>query len=75
MPSTWPCASIGSRTGKPTLSIVTLDSSMPAAGTNAFHWANAPSGGGAPSFLPSTDLGSSVTPSDLRPMIEKGGRS
>src|SRR5215468_2542111 len=47
MASTLPSASIGSRTGKPTFSILTLDSSMPFSFTNAFHCAKAPSAAGA----------------------------
>src|SRR2546430_10040348 len=53
MASTLPSASIGSRTGKPTFSILTLDSSMPFSFTNAFHCAKAPSAAGAPSTRPS----------------------
>ena len=39
MASTLPAASMGSRTGKPTFSMVTLEASMPFAFTNAFHCA------------------------------------
>ena len=39
MASTWPAASIGSRTGKPTFSIVTLEASMSLACTKIFHCA------------------------------------
>ncbi|MNL77941.1 hypothetical protein D3C87_2042280 [compost metagenome] len=74
-PSTSPEASMGSRTGKPMDSSVMAEVSIPAASTNAGHWAKAPSGGGAPSFLPSSDFGSVVTPSDLRPTTAKVGRS
>src|SRR6266849_6495467 len=57
MASTLPSASIGSRTGKPIFSILTLDSSMPFSFTKAFHCANAPSAAGAPSTRPSRSLG------------------
>ena len=73
--STCPWASIGSRTGKPTFSILMAEVSIPATSTKAGHWPKAASGGGAPSVLPSSDLGSSVTPLLLRPMMAKGGRS
>ena len=72
MASTLPAASMGSRTGKPTFSMVTLEASMPFAFTNAFHCAYAPSGAGAPRILPSRSFGA-ITPSDLRPMIANGG--
>ena len=39
MASTWPLCSIGSRTGKPTFSILTLEASMPFACTKIFHCA------------------------------------
>ena len=39
MASTWPAASIGSRTGKPTFSIVTLEASMPLAWVKIGHCA------------------------------------
>ena len=57
MASTLPSASIGSRTGKPTFSIFTLDASMPFSFTNAFHCAKAPSAAGAPSTRPSRSFG------------------
>ena len=73
--STWPCASIGSRTGKPTDSMVIALSSIAAASLKAAHWPKAASGGGAPSFLPSSDFGSDVMPWLLRPITAKGGWS
>ena len=45
-----------------------------AASAKAGNWAQAPSGGGAPSTLPSRSPGAS-TPSDLRPTMAKGGLS
>ena len=57
MASTLPSASIGSRTGKPIASIFTLESSILFSFTKAFHCAKAPSGGGAPSTLPSRSFG------------------
>jgi hypothetical protein len=73
--STSPEASIGSRTGKPMLSRVMSEVSMPATSTKAGHCAKAPSGGGAPSVLPSSEAGSSVMPSERRPTTEKTGLS
>ncbi len=57
MASTLPSASMGSRTGKPIASIFTLEASILFSCTNAFHCAKAPSGGGAPSTLPSRSFG------------------
>ena len=74
MASTLPSASIGSRTGKPTLSILTLLSSMPFSFTNAFHWAKAPSAAGAPSTFPSRSFGF-VMPVFVVVAMAKGGLS
>ena len=72
MASTWPFCSIGSRTGKPTFSILTLEASMSFAWTKIFHCAKAPSAAGAPSVLPSRSFGL-LTPRLLRPTIENAG--
>ncbi len=73
--STSPDASIGSRTGKPTFSMRILLSSRLLTALKIGHWAKAASAAGAPNFLPSRLFTSVVTPRDLRPTIEKGGRS
>ena len=72
--STLPCASIGSRTGKPTFSIFTFEPSKPLTLVKARHWAKAPSGAGAPSVLPSRSLGE-LMPDFFRLTMAKGGRS
>ena len=73
MASTWPAASIGSRTWAPIFSIVTLDASMPLAFTKIGHCAKAPPPAGAPSFLPSRSFGM-LMPRLLRPITANGGR-
>jgi hypothetical protein len=57
MASTLPCASIGSRTGKPMFAIFTLAASILFACTKIGHCAYAPSAAGAPSTLPSRSFG------------------
>ena len=72
--STSPSASMGSRVGKPTGSTVIASMSRSLAVAKAGNCAQAPSGGGAPSTLPSRSFGFSM-PSDLRPTTAKGGLS
>ena len=69
--ATFPSANIGSRVGKPTGSTVIASISRPFSAAKIGNCAQAPSGGGAPSTLPSRSFGVSM-PSDLRPDHRKG---
>ena len=73
MASTWPAASIGSRTSNPTFSVVTLDRSMPVAFAKIGHCAVALSSAGAPMILPSRSFGLAM-PRLLRAITANGGR-
>jgi hypothetical protein len=72
--STLPWASMGSRTGKPMFSILTLEVSILLACTKIGHCAYAPSAAGAPSTLPSRSLGLAM-PFFLSDTIENAGVS